>query len=132
MLALDLERIILKPFVLRPPPPSWQIMHIILLNWSSMGSFFLCFKLIAYPKGLIDGNRIGFGANNFKTFCSQTPSPPPSRQIVHRIFLNWSSLGPFLLCFYLIAHPKGPIERDRVGFGANNFQTFRSQAPLPL
>ena len=23
------------------------------------------------------------------------------------------------LCFYLIAHPKGPVERDRIGFGAN-------------
>ena len=35
---------------------------------------------------------------------------PPSRQIMQRILLNSRPLGPFLSCFYLIAHPKGTIE----------------------
>ena len=49
---------------------------------------------------------------------------------MHRIVLNLSPLVPFLLCFYLVAHPKGHIQRDRIGFGANDFQTFCSQTPL--
>ena len=79
--------------------------------------------MVAHPKGPIERDRIGFGANNIETFCSQTP-PPPSWQIMHRFLLNSSPLGPFLLCFYMITYPKGPIERERIRFGANNIQTF--------
>ena len=52
-----------------------------------------------------------------------------SMQIMHKISLNLNPLGPFLLCFYFIAHPKGPIEHDRIVFGASNFETFCSQIP---
>ena len=48
---------------------------------------------------------------------------------MHRFLLYSSPQGPFLLCFYMIAHPKGPIERDRIGFEANNIETFCSQTP---
>ena len=50
--------------------------------------------------------------------------------VLLRILMNWSPLGPFLLCFYLIAHPRGPIERDRIGFGANLLQLIVPRPPL--
>ena len=42
-------------------------------------------------------------------------------------FFQIQVLEPFILCFHMIAHPKGPIERDGIGFGANNSETFCSQ-----
>ena len=85
MIELDSEQIILKPIVLRsPPPPSRKIMHRILLNLSLLGLFLFCFYLIAQPKGPIEHGRIGFGGNYFKTYSSQTPS----KQIMHSISLN--------------------------------------------
>ena len=35
------------------------------------------------------------------------------------MFLNGGQLGLFLLCFWLIVHPKGHYERVRIGFSAN-------------
>ena len=57
---------------------------------------------------------------------------PLYRQVIHRMSLNCSPIvGPFLFCFYFIAHRKGPIERDRIGFGANYFETYQCQTPPP-
>ena len=50
----------------------------------------------------------------------------------YRYFAERRALGPFLLCLYLIVHPKGPIECDRIGFGTNYFEIFCSQPPPPL
>ena len=112
-----------------PPPPSRQIMHRFLLNSSPLEPFLLCFYMITYPKGPIERERIGFGANNIETYFSQIP---PSRQIMHRFLLNSSPWNRSFLCFYMIPHPKGLIERDRIGFGANNIETFCSQTAPPL
>ena len=70
MIEFDSEQIILKPILLRPP--SGQIMHSILLNWSSLAPLLWCFYLIAHPKGPTERDRIEFGANYDETYCSQT------------------------------------------------------------
>ena len=38
----------------------------------------------------------------------------PFMQIMQRIVLNGIPLGPFPFCLYLIMHPKGPTESDRI------------------
>ena len=60
------------------------------------------------------------------------PPPPPSyREIMHGFFRNWGQLWPFPLCFYLIAHPKGPAERVRIGFGQLNLFAIVLGLPPP-
>ena len=54
MIELDLEPIILKPFVQTRTPSSRQKMHRFLLNSSPLGQFFLCFYMIAHPEGPIE------------------------------------------------------------------------------
>ena len=114
MIELDLERIMFKPIVLSPPPPSsWPKRHRILLKTLPLGPFLMCFYLIAYPKGLIVRDRIGFGANNVQTYFPQRSPPPPPRSwpIRNKNIAEKLRLGPFLLCIYLNTQPKGPIEQ---------------------
>ena len=126
VIALDLERTILKPFVLRPQ--SRQIMRKILLIWIPFGLFLLCFYLTAFPKSPIERNRIGFGANNNQTFCSQPPSPPGNSAWN---FAELKSLGTVPFVFPLdCASQKDLWKRDRIGFGATNFETICFQTPL--
>ena len=47
----------------------------ILLKLTPLGPFLLCFYLITHAKGTIECDRIGFGENNFETFCLQTLPP---------------------------------------------------------
>ena len=45
------------------------------------------------------------------------------------MFAKLKSLGTVPFVFYLIVHAKGPIERDRIGFGANNLKSYCSETP---
>ena len=58
----------------------------------------------------MERDRIGFEVSSFQAYCYHTVLK--ANDAYH--FPETLPLGPFLLCLYLIALPKGPIQRDRI------------------